>query len=118
MLREIWNRDSRCDTDQEKADSLRFTSVAEILINLWNIEPGESMSPKPQNVNSRTEVSELLTAKDLEALLKIDQKTIYRYVACGLIPYVRIQSNIRFIKWQIAKWIDARTFLPKSSNKS
>src|SRR5215510_7342084 len=62
--------------------------------------------------------SELLTAKDLEALLKIDQKTIYRYVACGLIPYVRIQSNIRFIKWQIVKWIDEQTFLPKSFDKT
>jgi predicted DNA-binding transcriptional regulator AlpA len=46
---------------------------------------------------SSHEVEELLTAKELESLLKIDQKTIYRYVACGLIPYVRIQSNIRFI---------------------
>jgi predicted DNA-binding transcriptional regulator AlpA len=72
------------------------------------------MASKPQNIKSGAEVSELLTAKDLEALLKIDQKTIYRYVACGLIPYVRIQSNIRFIKWQIAKWIDEQTFLPKS----
>jgi predicted DNA-binding transcriptional regulator AlpA len=64
------------------------------------------------------ELAEMLTAKELEALLKIDQKTIYRYVACGLIPYVRIQSNIRFIKWQIAKWIEEQTYLPKSFDKS
>ena len=37
---------------------------------------------------------EMLTAKDLEALLKIDVKTIYSYVQRGLIPYVRIQSNV------------------------
>jgi len=36
----------------------------------------------------------MLTAKDLEALLKIDVKTIYSYVQRGLIPYVRIQSNV------------------------
>jgi predicted DNA-binding transcriptional regulator AlpA len=72
-------------------------------IILWSIESSEPVASKPQNINSGAEVSELLTAKDLEELLKTDRKTIYRYVACGLIPHVRIQSNIRFIKWQIAK---------------
>ena len=117
MLCAIWNRGLRCDTDQEKADRSCLTTVTKIWIILWSIESGESMASKPQNINPGAEVSELLTAKDLEELLKIDQKTIYQYVACGLIPYVRIQSNIRFIKWQIAKWIDEQTFLPKSFNK-
>src|SRR5438105_4655110 len=39
---------------------------------------------------------EMLTAKDLEALLQIDRKTIYSYAERGLIPYVRIESNLRF----------------------
>ena len=43
----------------------------------------------------------LMTAKDLAALLKIDVKTIYSYVQRGLIPYVRIHSNVRFDKRQI-----------------
>jgi predicted DNA-binding transcriptional regulator AlpA len=64
------------------------------------------------------EVEELLTAKELESLLKIDQKTIYRYVACGLIPYVRIQSNIRFIKRQIVAWIDGQNHCPKAFQTS
>jgi hypothetical protein len=38
---------------------------------------------------------ELLTAKDLEGLLQIDRKTIYAYADKGLIPYTRIESNIR-----------------------
>ena len=116
-MREIWNRGSRYDTDREMADRSRLSTVAKIWIVFQSIESGESMASKPQNINSGAEVSELLTAKELEELLKIDQKTIYRYVACGLIPYVRIQSNIRFIKWQIAKWIDEQTFLPKSFDK-
>ncbi len=37
---------------------------------------------------------EMLTAKELEGMLKIDVKTIYGYVQRGLIPYVRIQSNL------------------------
>jgi predicted DNA-binding transcriptional regulator AlpA len=67
---------------------------------------------------SSHEIEELLTAKELESLLKIDQKTIYRYVACGLIPYVRIQSNIRFIKRQIVAWIDGQNHCPKTVQKS
>ena len=50
-------------------------------------------------------LGELMTAKDLESLLKIDVKTIYSYVERGLIPYVRIQSNVRFLERQISDWI-------------
>jgi excisionase family DNA binding protein len=60
------------------------------------------------------ELADMMTAKELEALLKIDQKTIYRYVACGLIPYVRIQSNIRFVKQQIANWIEKQNYCPQA----
>lgn len=56
----------------------------------------------------------ILNVKELEAFLKIDQKTIYRYVSLGLIPYVRIQSNIRFVKQQILLWIAEQNFQPDS----
>ena len=58
----------------------------------------------------------MLNVKELEALLKIDQKTIYRYVALGLIPYVRIESNIRFVKHQILEWIEEKNYRPKPLN--
>lgn len=54
----------------------------------------------------------ILNVKELEAFLKIDQKTIYRYVSLGLIPYVRIQSNIRFIKRQIINWVEEQNYEP------
>ncbi len=57
---------------------------------------------------------EMLTAKELEALLKIDVKTIYSYVQRGLIPYVRIESNVRFPKSQILEWVQARNFKPRT----
>ena len=60
--------------------------------------------------------SELLTAKDLEALLKIDVKTIYSYVERGLIPYVRIQSNVRFVERQIHDWVAEHTYRPRPVN--
>jgi len=56
----------------------------------------------------------MLNVRDLEAFLKIDQKTIYRYVALGLIPYVRIQSNIRFVKEQIERWIEEQSYRPRN----
>jgi hypothetical protein len=55
----------------------------------------------------------MLTAKDLEVLLKIDVKTIYNYVQRGLIAYLKIQSNLRFVKRQILDWIEAQNFRPR-----
>jgi len=49
------------------------------------------------------ETDELLTVKELEAMLKIDAKTIYEYVQKQLIPYVRIQTNLRFRRAEILK---------------
>lgn len=60
--------------------------------------------------------SEMLTAKELEALLKIDVKTIYSYVQRGLIPYVKIQSNVRFVRQQIFDWIGEHNYRPRPAN--
>ena len=57
------------------------------------------------------------TAKELANLLRIDTKTIYSYVQRGLIPYVRIQSNVRFSKRQVREWVDRNTFVPNTSAK-
>lgn len=59
-----------------------------------------------------SQVGEMLTAKEPEQLLKISVKTIYRYVQRGLIPYVRIQSNVRFPKREILEWIGRQSYRP------
>ncbi len=59
---------------------------------------------------------EMLTAKDVEALLQIDRKTIYTYAERGLIPYVRIESNLRFSKHQVQRWLEERSFQPRPVN--
>ncbi|MGD0499064.1 MAG: type IV secretion system DNA-binding domain-containing protein [Bryobacteraceae bacterium] len=51
------------------------------------------------------EPAELLTAREVEELLRIDVKTIYGYVQKGLMPYVRIQSNLRFVKADVLSWV-------------
>ena len=59
---------------------------------------------------------ELLTAKELQELLKIDVKTIYSYVQRGLIPYVRIQSNVRFRRQEIFDWVEKQSYRPRPVN--
>jgi len=56
--------------------------------------------------------SELLTAKEVEEMLRIDVKTVYSYVQRGLLPYVRIQSNVRFLRSEILKWMEERQYRP------
>ena len=56
---------------------------------------------------------EILTAKELEAFLRIDVKTIYSYVQRGIIPHMRIESNVRFSKHQVLEWLRQRTFEPR-----
>jgi len=63
---------------------------------------------------SLPDTPELLTARDLEAILKISMKTIYGYVQRGLIPYVKIQSNVRFPKNEILIWIQDQSYRPKA----
>ena len=63
---------------------------------------------------SSHDTPELLTARELEAMLKIDVKTIYAYVQRGLIPYVKIQSNVRFPKHEILTWIQEQIHRPRA----
>ena len=61
------------------------------------------------------ELPEILTAKELEAFLRIDVKTIYGYVQRGLIPYIRIQSNLRFRKQEVLDWIASQSYSLQAS---
>lgn len=54
----------------------------------------------------------LLTASELEAWLEIDRKTVYTYVQRGLIPYIKIQSNVRFRRSEIADWLETHSYRP------
>jgi len=47
----------------------------------------------------------LLTAKELADILAISPKTLYNYVTRGLIPYFKIESNVRFRAREVAGWL-------------
>ena len=61
---------------------------------------------------------EILTAEELEKFLRIDRKTIYSYVQRGLIPHMRIESNVRFSKHQVQRWLEERSFQPRPVNRN
>ena len=47
----------------------------------------------------------LLTAKELAEILAISPKTLYNYVTRGMIPYFKIESNVRFRARDVAEWL-------------
>jgi excisionase family DNA binding protein len=61
------------------------------------------------------DIPEFLTAQEVGALLQIDAKTIYKYVQRGLIPYIRIQSNLRFRKREVLEWIARQSHPQRTS---
>jgi excisionase family DNA binding protein len=61
--------------------------------------------------------NELMTAKEVEELLRIDVKTVYSYVKRGLLPYVKIQSNVRFLRSAILQWMEERQYKPGARAK-
>ena len=47
----------------------------------------------------------LLTAKELATLLAVSPKTLYSYVSRNLIPYYKIEANVRFRGKDVAEWL-------------
>jgi predicted DNA-binding transcriptional regulator AlpA len=72
----------------------------------------ESLEAKGTAVATPPDPNELMTAKEVEELLRIDVKTVYSYVKRGLLPYVKIQSNVRFLRPAILQWMEERQYKP------
>jgi excisionase family DNA binding protein len=51
----------------------------------------------------------LLTAKELGEILAISPKTLYNYVTRGMIPFFKIESNVRFRARDVADWLRKRS---------
>ena len=59
---------------------------------------------------------EILKAQDIAKALQISVKTVHAYAERGLIPYIRIESNLRFPKREILAWLEERSFQPRPVN--
>ena len=99
---------------KEQLKKVRFMAPEELFSFIESLEASVSASAGSGSSN------DLLTAKELEELLRIDVKTIYSYAQRGLIPYVKIQSNLRFVRADIMTWMAERGYKPptKPSRKS
>ena len=93
----------------------RVTALTEKVISIEMVMGQHQQTSSTLGQTSPVELPELLTAKELEALLRIDVKTIYGYVQRGLIPYVRIQTNLRFRKQEVLEWLARQSYPPRPS---
>jgi len=91
---------------------VKFLTPEQVFAYIESLEAGESGS-RPAGIDPK----ELMTAKEVEELLRIDVKTVYSYVQKGLLPYVKMQSNVRFIRSEILKWMEERQFKPGSRSR-
>jgi excisionase family DNA binding protein len=80
----------------------------------WTAGDFMSTSPAPTTAASEcrsdifdqlSKCERLLTAKELAGMLAISPKTIYSYVERNMIPYYKIEANIRFRARDIANWL-------------
>jgi len=92
----------------ELAKRVRFFAP-EQLFQFIGVLEAKAIGKAEPNAGSK----EVLTVKELESLIKIDAKTIYSYAQRGLLPYVKIQSNLRFLRSEILKWLEEHRFRPK-----
>ena len=96
--------------NKEQFKQVGFFVPEELFSFLMTLEAKKTGVRKDQDLDSK----ELLTAKEVEKMLAISVKTIYSYVQRGIIPHLRIQSNVRFLRSEILDWIAERRFRPKS----
>lgn len=80
--------------------------------------PGtEPTEPAQMQATTGREPAGLMTAREVAELCGISDKTVYRLASEGRIPYVKIQSNLRFNRKAIERWLHAKSFEPKAAGR-
>jgi predicted DNA-binding transcriptional regulator AlpA len=92
---------------KEQLKKIRFMAPEELFSYIESLDATIAQATSGKS-------NDLLTAKELEELLRIDVKTIYSYAQRGLIPYVKIQSNLRFVRSDIMTWMAEKGYKPRT----
>ncbi len=50
----------------------------------------------------------LLTVREVAALVRVNEKTIYEWVARGILPCIRVGNRLRFAPHDITRWLASR----------
>ena len=69
------------------------------------VHPISAVGPADDVFERLARCDRLLTAKELADILAISPKTLYTYVSRGMIPYFKIESNVRFRAREVAEWL-------------
>lgn len=56
----------------------------------------------------------LLTVRELAAALGLSESALYKAINSGSIPYLKINSAVRFSGPAIAAWLEEKSFTPRS----
>jgi excisionase family DNA binding protein len=71
--------------------------------------------PEPGDIFAQlTSRQRLLTARDVAKILAISEKTVYSYVSRNMIPYYKIEANVRFRALEVAEWLRHRAGVLRS----
>ncbi len=62
-------------------------------------------------------MAEMLTAKDIQALLQVDRSTIYRMAETGRLPAVKVGKQWRFPSESVDNWLQAQASAPVPAPK-
>lgn len=55
-------------------------------------------------------VDEMLTPKQLAQFLKLSEKTVYKLLSSGEVPYNRLQHKYRIRKADLIEWLKANRY--------
>lgn len=60
-------------------------------------------------------MADMLTARDLQALLQVDRSTIYRMAEAGQLPGIKVGKQWRFSTERVDSWLKARAVMREPS---
>lgn len=61
-------------------------------------------------------MAEMLTAKEMQALLQVDRSTIYRMAEAGRLPAIKVGKQWRFPADQVDGWLQSGSSAPKAAS--
>jgi len=96
---------------------LDVLQLIELVRNATTLVSPAEPTPIPVEPKAEREAAGLLTAKEISRALGISDKTVYRLARQGRIPYVRIQSSLRFRRKDIEAWLETKAFRPSTTRK-
>lgn len=105
-------------TPNDSEPKLQVLQVRELLNKALALSTAPEPPSAPAKPERARQAEGMMTAKEVGLLCGLSDKTVYRLAKEGRVPYVRIQSSLRFRRTDVDRWIDAKSFQPKVIRKA